>query len=125
MDSNDHDVQFLPRNKKLIFAARELRIKATVQEKRLWNVFLKNVKPRFTRQKLIGNYIADFFCHRAKLIVELDGSHHDKPEVLEYELIRTEYFNSLGITVLRFSNREIDENIASVCKRIKDFLNEV
>jgi len=124
MDYREFDIQFLPRNKNLNFAASKLRSEATAQEKRLWSAFLKNVKPKFTRQKIIGGYIADFYCHEMKLAIELDGSQHSTPDAIEYDKIRTEYFETLGITVLRFTNAEIDNNLAAVCKEIKKSLNK-
>ena len=120
---SNKECEFLPRNKKLNFAARKLRSGATAQEKRLWNAFLCNIKPRFVRQKIIGNYIADFYCHEAKLVVELDGEQHNTLDAIEYDRIRTEYFNALGISVLRFSNKEADEEMSTICKKIKSFLN--
>ena len=111
---------FLPRNNDLKGESRELRKNATKQENRLWYDFLKDVKPRFTRQRVIGNYIVDFFCFEAKLVIELDGSQHREPEAMEYDKTRTEYFNTLGIRVLRFTNNEIDNNFSSVCKTITE-----
>ena len=121
-DLNDIGASLLPRNKMLKYASRELRKNATPHENRLWRVFLKDVKPTFVRQKIIGNYIVDFFCHKAKLVIELDGYQHLEPEAVEYDKARTEYLNSLGIAVMRFSNTEIEEDFASVCKAIKQTL---
>ncbi len=109
---------FLPRDKALKPFSRELRTNATKQENHLWYDFLKDVKPRFTRQRIIGRYIADFFCYERMLVVELDGSQHYEPDAVEYDRVRTEYLNSLGITVLRFSNHDVDSNFEGVCNSI-------
>ena len=91
----------------------------TRQEKHLWYDFLCHLKPQILRQRPIGRYIVDFYCHAAKLAIELDGSQHYEPESVEYDKIRTEYINSLGIEVLRFDNSEIDANFADVCDKIR------
>ena len=118
-ESREVGVVLLPRNKVLRLPSRELRNNATVHENKLWNGFLKYSKPRFTRQRIIGNYIVDFFCHKAKLVIELDGLQHSEPEAAEYDKVRTNYLNALGITVMRFTNKEIEENMPSVCETIK------
>ena len=115
---------FLPRNKKLKIISRTLRTDSTKQENRLWYDFLKNLSPRFTRQRIIGNYIVDFYCHEASLVIELDGVQHYELEAVEYDNARTEYLSGLEIKVLRFSNREIDENFLSVCERVRKELNK-
>jgi very-short-patch-repair endonuclease len=109
---------FLPRNVELKGASRELRSGATAQEERLWYCFLRDFRPRFTRQRIIGNYIADFFCHKAKLVVELDGSQHYQPDIAANDAARTEYFNALSIEVIRFPNREVDGKFEYVCDTI-------
>jgi very-short-patch-repair endonuclease len=98
--------------------ARQLRKDATKYEHRLWYDFLNKFKPRFLRQRPIGYYIVDFYCHKAALAVELDGSQHYEPEALEYDKERSEYLNSMGITVLRFHNSDIDNNFDKVCEKI-------
>ena len=75
-------------------------------------------KPRFHRQYVIGNYIADFYCHEAKLVVELDGSQHFDPGTLEYDSKRTEYLCSQGLLVLRFSNLDVMRRFRSICEAI-------
>ena len=116
----DGDIIILPRNKKLKSVSRKLRSSATVYEDKLWYYFLKNMTPGFTRQRIIGNYIVDFYCHKASLVIEVDGAQHNRPEAIEYDRARTEYLNSLGINVLRFSNNEVEENMALVCATIKE-----
>ena len=90
----------------------------TKEEAHLWYQFLCRYKPRFHRQYVIGNYIADFYCHQAKLVVELDGSQHYAPGKTEYDRKRTEYMISQGLTVLRFSNLDVMRQFRSVCEVI-------
>ncbi|MDR1329137.1 MAG: endonuclease domain-containing protein [Oscillospiraceae bacterium] len=100
-------------------AARNLRKNATKQEQHLWYDFLKDFTPRFTRQRIIGNFIVDFFCAKALLVVELDGAHHYTDEGMKYDRARTAYMNTYGIVVLRFENIEIDKKFAYVCGKIE------
>ena len=90
----------------------------TPQERHLWYDFLRYCTPRFRRQEMIGNYIADFYCHDAKLIIELDGSQHYEPLEREKDNARTAYFHTLGLRVLRFSNLDISRNFNGVCEAI-------
>ncbi|MDR2615482.1 MAG: endonuclease domain-containing protein [Oscillospiraceae bacterium] len=101
-----------------------MRNNATKQENHLWYDFLKDFKPRFTRQRIIGNFIADFFCAKALLVIELDGAHHYTKEGIEYDNARTEYMNTYGIIVMRFENIEVDEKFAYVCGKIKATVRE-
>ena len=96
------------------FATR-LRVNMTKEEKKLWYQFLKHLPLTFYRQKIFGNYIADFYCASKKLIIELDGSQHFEDKGIEYDKIRDEYLSSLGLTVLRISNYEINRNFQGVC----------
>ena len=113
-----------PRNTANLQNARSLRKNMTRQERHLWYDFLKFCTPRFRRQELIGNYIADFFCYEAKLIIELDGSGHYTPEAIEKDNARTAYFHSLGIRILRFSNLDVDSNFTGVCDAVLLALNQ-
>ena len=107
------------------FLARSLRKNATIQERRLWNL-LKNrqfYNLKFKRQQPIGDYIVDFICKEAKIIIEVDGGQHNEPENIEYDKTRTEYLNNLGYKVVRFWNNEIYENIEGVVLRLKEEIN--
>ena len=95
--------------------ARKLRKEMTPWERKLWYCFLKTYSVRFQRQKSIDEYIADFYCATASLIVELDGSGHYDPEQEKKDRARTEKLEKLGITVIRFSNRDVDRNFYGVC----------
>ena len=108
----------MERNEKLTGNARNLRRNMTKEEAHLWYQFLCRYKPRFHRQYVIGNYIADFYCHKAKLVVELDGSQHCDPGSIEYDRNRTEYLCTQGLEVLRFSNLDVMRQFQSVCESI-------
>ncbi len=111
-------------NKNLIPRTKELRKNMTKQEKRLWYDYLRKYPVRFQRQKTIDNYIVDFYCHEAKLIIELDGSQHYTEEGMEYDTIRTDILELYGLTVLRFSNRDIDIQFNKVCAEIDTKVKE-
>ena len=113
-----------PRNKKLTVYAKELRKNMTKEERRLWYDFLRHCSPRFRRQEIIGNYIADFYCTKARLVIELDGSQHLNPEDFAYDTARTAYFHSLNIAVVRYYNTDINQNFSGVCQNIIDILTQ-
>ncbi len=102
-------------NGKNIILAKNLRKNATRQENHLWYDFLVKYRPKFQRQKAIGNFIADFYCYEAKLVIELDGSQHGTDENIKKDEFRTEILEDLGLKVIRFTNRQIDENFVNVC----------
>ena len=108
----------LPYNKNLIPFAKSLRKNATPQENHLWYDFLHSYQPRFQRQKAIDSYIADFYCEKARLIIELDGSQHFTPEGMTYDEARTRALNTYGLIVLRFTNHQIDSEFRAVCTKI-------
>ena len=110
----------LPYNKNLKQPSRQLRKDMTDAERRLWaKIRMKQLKGyQFYRQKPIGDYIVDFFCPRAKLVIEVDGSQHSSDEMTEYDRIRDEYMKSLGLRVLRFTNTDILTHIDGVVESI-------
>ena len=108
-----------------ILLARNLRKNSTIQERRLWNL-LKNrqfYNLKFKRQQPVGNYIADFICKEAKIIIEIDGGQHNESKNIDYDKTRTEFLNNLGYKVIRFWNNEIYENIDGVMLRLKEEIN--
>ena len=105
----------LPRNAETVAFANQLRKNMTRHEKRLWYEFLADYPIRFRRQETIGPYVVDFFCSKAGLYVELDGSQHFKSAGITYDEKRTDYLESLGLQVVRFSNLDIDRNFEGVC----------
>lgn len=107
-------------NKELIPRAKELRANATPQEKRLWYDFLCKYPLRFQRQKAIKSFIVDYYCHKAKLVVELDGSQHYSDQGRAYDAERTSILKSLQLVILRFPNGDIDRRFEAVCQKIDD-----
>ena len=105
-------------DKKLTPLARQLRKNQTKEEALLWYCFLRKYPLRFHRQYVIGNYIVDFYCYKARLVVELDGSQHYEPEKEQADIKRTEYLESKGLRVLRFSNADVTRNFSAVCEMI-------
>ena len=111
-------------NQKLTKNAQNLRKNMTKEEARLWYQYLCRTEDRFHRQFVIGNYIVDFYCHAAKLVVELDGSQHCTPQEAEYDRKRTEYLESLGLKVVRFSNLDVMRRFRDVCGTIHEMVEE-
>ena len=107
-----------PYNKANIPLAKELRKNMTPWERKLWYDFLRKYPVRFQRQKAIDNFIADFYCAKAGLVLELDGGGHYTPEQEEKDAARTETLNRMHLTVLRICNIDIDRNFAGVCEEI-------
>ena len=110
-------------NQKLKQRAQEMRKHATPQEKKLWYQFLRKHPCPFTRQKTIDQYIVDFFCPSKKLIIEIDGNQHYTDSGLEYDNLRTELFENLGLHVLRCTNKEIELSFRKACETIQNDLD--
>ena len=108
----------LPYQGKLIPRAKELRKDATKQENHLWYDFLRSYPVRFQRQKTIDGFIADFYCHVARLVVEVDGSQHYDEQGLAYDKERSAIFAEYGVKVIRFSNLDVERNFEGVCTAI-------
>ena len=104
------------KNSKLTENSKTLRKNMTPEEKHLWYDFLKNLSVTVNRQKVIGNYIVDFYCAEKKLVIELDGSQHFENE---NDKKRDEYFESLGLKVLRYWNKDLHNNFKGVCEDIE------
>ena len=105
-------------NKANIPLAKALRKNMTPWERKLWYEFLRNYPLRFQRQKAIDNYIADFYCAKARLVIELDGGGHYTVEQAEKDVIRSKVLESMNLTVLRICNLDIDRNFGGVCEYI-------
>ncbi|MBQ9117598.1 MAG: DUF559 domain-containing protein [Clostridia bacterium] len=105
-------------NKKNLQKAKVMRRELTPWERKLWLFFLKGYPLHIYKQRLIGNYIVDFYCPKARLAIELDGSQHYEDVNLDKDTIRTEELRRLGVSVLRISNREVDTNFRAVCEYI-------
>jgi len=113
-------------NRNLKQYSRQLRENMTDAERHLWaQIRMKQLKGyQFYRQKPIGDYIVDFFCPRAKLVIEVDGSQHFSDEMTEYDRIRNEYLSSLGLRVLRFTNIDVLTHIKRVVESIIENIEE-
>ena len=98
--------------------ARRFRKAMTREEKILWGYYLRKYPVRFHRQYAIGRYIADFYCRKAKLVIELDGSQHFMKDGAAHDCQRTAFMKQFGILVLRFMNKEILTNLSGVCEYI-------
>ena len=107
-------------NSELLANARQLRKNMTAEERILWYQYLRTYPVKFYRQRTMGHYIVDFYCARAKLVVEIDGSQHYEDQGLDYDRARTAYLESLGLKVLRVPNNEIWKNLRGVCEAIDE-----
>jgi very-short-patch-repair endonuclease len=119
-----YDNLFKGANPKQFEFARELRQRQTQAELLLWE-FLRNKKLnglKFRRQHPIHRYIADFYCHEIKLIIEVDGGIHRTPENIAYDKLRDSDFLSIGIITLRFTNGMVLNKLSMVFKEINDFV---
>ncbi len=105
-------------NKSLVSNARNLRKNMTKEERHLWYDFLRSYPVKFLRQKILGEYIVDFYCAEAKLIVELDGSQHYEELGMLADTERTAYLEQYGLRVLRIPNNEVNQNFRGVCEYI-------
>lgn len=114
-----------PYSKSNIPLAKTLRKNMTPWERKLWYEFLREYPIRFQRQKAIENYIVDFYCAKAGLVIELDGSQHFNRNEAIKDRIRTERLENLNLIVLRIPNNEIDDNFAGICDHIDSLVNEI
>ena len=99
---------------KTVFS-QKLRKNATKEENILWYQYLRNHPVQFRRQCVLGDYIVDFYCAKARLVLELDGSQHYDPESMRKDTVRTQYLEGLGLQVMRFTNTDINSNLRGVC----------
>ena len=105
-------------NKKLTENAKALRKNMTKEERHLWYDFLKTLPLTVNRQKVIGNYIVDFYIASSKIVIEIDGSQHYEDSGRENDTKRDAFLNDSGIKVLRYSNLDINQRFDSVCEDI-------
>jgi very-short-patch-repair endonuclease len=118
---------FYGARKPIFLKAIELRNNPTKAEMVLWEQLKNKSLPgvRFKRQHPIDIFIADFYCHKYKLVIEVDGEIHNSPENKEYDDGRAFEMEKYGIKILRFSNREVLENINNVIARIKQEIDSL
>ena len=112
-------------NHNLVSAAKALRRNMTKEERHLWYDFLRQHPLKFVRQKVLGKYIADFYCAEAKLVVELDGSQHYEEAGLASDAERTAFLAEYGIAVLRIANIDVMRNFEAVCNYIDMEINRL
>ncbi|MBQ8605697.1 MAG: DUF559 domain-containing protein [Clostridia bacterium] len=105
-------------NKNIISVAKTLRKNMTKEERHLWYDFLRSYPIRFSRQKVLGKYIVDFYCAEAKLVIELDGSQHYEETAIEKDTERTLYLEQYGLKILRIPNNQVNQNFNGVCEYI-------
>lgn len=111
-------------NPDLTSFAKELRKNMTPEERRLWYEFLKGHPAKFYRQKVLGQYIADFYCAKANLVVELDGSQHYEDHGPAKDQARTAFLAGYGLTVLRIPNNAVTGNFRGVCEYIDTIVKQ-
>ena len=106
------------RNQLLKQRSRDLRKAMTKEERKLWYEFLREFPLQVHRQRVFEPYIVDFYISEKKLVIELDGTQHFLEEGQQYDQKRDEFLKSKGLTVLRFSNRDVNQQFRSVCQAI-------
>ena len=111
-------------NPKLKQRSRELRRNMTRQERRLWYDFLRDYPVKVYRQRSIDRFIADFYCSRAHLVIEVDGGQHYAPDGMEQDEIRSAVLKDYGLTVMRVSNADVDQHFSEVCEAIDRCIKE-
>ena len=105
-------------NKQLVPLAKQLRKEMTKEERHLWYDFLRTYPARFTPQKVLGKFIADFYCAEAKIVIELDGSQHYEEDNMAKDAARTAFLENYGLKIVRIPNNEISNNFRGVCEYI-------
>ena len=108
----------IPKDNSQLENARQLRREMTPHERKLWYHFLRTYPVKIYKQRIIGRFIVDFYCASAKLVIEVYGSQHYEPQGIAYDEERSAFLSALDLAVLRFSNRDIDRNLRSVCAQI-------
>ena len=115
---------YLPYAGRLGSRAQSLRRDPTPAERKLWYEFLRELPHKFTRQKPLGRYIADFYCSRLRLVIELDGDSHYADGSQQRDLFRTAALEAEGLSVLRFTNTEVTGQFEAVCLAIRGAIEE-
>jgi very-short-patch-repair endonuclease len=113
------DRRLVPYRLQLKDPSRELRRDPTPAERKLWFEFLRDLPQKFTRQKPLGPYIADFYCSKVRLVIEIDGDSHYTTAAMRHDDARTAALAALGLTVIRFTNTEVMQQFEAVCERIE------
>ena len=108
----------IPKDNSQLKNARRLRREMTPHERKLWYLFLRKYPVKIYKQRIIGKFIVDFYCASAQVVIEVDGSQHYEPQGMAYDKERSVFLSSLGLAVLRFSNRDLDRDFPGVCEQI-------
>ncbi len=111
-------------NKQLVPLAKQLRKDMTKEERHLWYDFLRTYPVRFSRQKVLGKYIVDFYSAEAKLVIELDGTQHYDDIGIEKDTERTRFLEGYGLTVIRIPNNEVLRNFSGICAFIDNAVTQ-
>ena len=111
-------------SKSMRMRSRELRNQMTPEEKQLWYHFLRTYRPRVTRQYVLGPYIADFYCAKAGLIIEIDGKQHCTESGFAHDTVRTHFFENYGLKVVRLTNFQIHFQFNECCQYLETILRE-
>lgn len=111
-------------DKKLKSRADELRKNMTQQEWNLWYFYLRNHRLKWYRQRIIDRFIVDFYCHAAKLVIEIDGKQHYTEQGIAYDMERTQVLQEYGLKVLRYTNQQLEDNFQEVCWDIERNLQQ-
>lgn len=111
-------------DKKLKSRADELRKNMTQQEWNLWYFYLRNHRLKWYRQRIIDRFIVDFYCHAAKLVIEIDGKQHYTDQGMVYDTERTQVLQGYGLKVLRYTNQQLVDNFQEVCWNIEKNLQQ-
>ncbi len=106
------------KNYKLLGTARMLRRDLTAQERKLWYLFLRSYPVKIYKQRIVESYIVDFYCAKARLVIELDGSQHFTEHGKQYDDERSRTLQQYGLLVLRFANNDVDNHFDAVCEQI-------
>lgn len=114
------DIGNLPYDRHLTERAQALRREMTPQERKLWYQFLRQYPVKVYRQRVIDHFIADFYCAKAKLVIELDGSQHYTEQGMQYDMERSAVFEQYGVQVLRFRNQDVSTHFEMVCEQIHE-----
>ena len=112
------------KNNQMLPRAKELRRSMTSQERKLWYLFLREYTVKIYKQRIIDSFIVDFYCASAKLAIELDGSQHYTKQGQAYDAERSACLARYGLTILRFTNTDVDKHFALVCDTIHTAIQE-
>ena len=113
---------FIPYRRRLTPRSQRLRRDSTRAERKLWYEFLRDLPEKFTRQKPLGAYIADFYCSAGRLVIEVDGDSHFTCSAAEHDRARTAALERDGVRIMRFTNEDVLQRFEGVCGRIVEFL---